>query len=547
MFRLYLCYQVQGYMTKHKKSRASRPKFVSQNQLVLADFESPFERHLNPENRWVRLSNLLPWDDLVSAYRKYLPQKWTGRPDLSPRLVLGSIIIKHMCDLDDRETVDQISENIYMQYFLGYSSFCDTPPFDPSLFVEFRKKLGLEQINAINERILKIKQDAEKRKEQEPPKPTDQGNPPSDQNEPKTHGGSLIVDATACPQDIAYPTDLNILNDARKKSEELLDFVYELSTMTSKPRNYRENARKDYLKTAQKKRKTRKEIRSANRKQLGYLHRNIKSINLALDHCESIPFDKHQYKYWLVIQQVYDQQKYMFDSKTHSVENRIVSIHQPHIRPIVRGKSNANVEFGAKINVALVDGFSFLDDISWDAYNEGTRLKDCVEKYKRRFGYYPQDVLVDKIYCNRDNRAYLKARGINLKAKPLGRPSKQALSNQVSPGERNPIEGKFGQAKTAYGLDRIKARLSTTSESWIASIILVLNLVHLAELALCCLNFILKMRIENKLVRYNAKYAILRQNASRVFQQTLITVNSKSIRMMAPCGSFPTNTTQILT
>lgn len=152
-------------MTKHKKSRASRPKFVSQNQLVLAEFESPFERHLNPENRWVKLSNLLPWDELVSVYRKYLPEKWTGRPDLSPRLVLGSIIIKHICDLDDRETVDQISENIYMQYFLGYSSFCDTPPFDPSLFVEFRKKLGLEQINAINDRISKIKQDAQKRKE----------------------------------------------------------------------------------------------------------------------------------------------------------------------------------------------------------------------------------------------------------------------------------------------------------------------------------------------------------------------------------------------
>ncbi len=66
----------------------------------------------------------------------------------------------------------------------------------------------------------------------------------------------------------------------------------------------------------------------------------------------------------------------------------------------------------------------------------------------------------------------------------MGRPAKVALSNQVSPGERNPVEGKFGQAKTAYGLDRIKARLSNTSESWVASIILVLNLVHLAEVAL---------------------------------------------------------------
>lgn len=205
----------------------------------------------------------------------------------------------------------------------------------------------------------------------------------------------------------------------------------------------------------------------------------------------------------------------MFDSKTHSVDNRIVSIHQPHVRPIVRGKSNANVEFGAKINVALVDGFSFLDDINWDAYNEGTRLQESVEKYKQRIGYYPENVLVDKIYCTRQNRAYLKERGIKLKAKPLGRPSKQALSNQVSPGERNPIEGKFGQAKTAYGLDRIKARLAQTSESWIASIILVLNLVNLAERVHFCLIFLkLKNQIENIFRGWSLKYAILRKNVA---------------------------------
>jgi len=98
---------------------------------------------------------------------------------------------------------------------------------------------------------------------------------------------------------------------------------------------------------------------------------------------------------------------------------------------------------------SMVDGFSFLDDFSWEAFNEGQRLEASVEKYKERFGYYPAYVLADKIYCNRYNRAYLKENGIILKAKPLRRPSEEALSNQVSPGERNPIEGKFGQAKRA--------------------------------------------------------------------------------------------------
>jgi hypothetical protein len=233
------------------------------------------------------------------------------------------------------------------------------------------------------------------------------------------------------------------------------------------------------LQTAQKKVKSRKEIRKAVKKQLNFLNRNIKSLHKLLDAYQGIPFGRHQYKYFLVIQTMYDQQMQMYQSNTHSIDHRIVSIHQPHVRPIVRGKTNANVEFGAKVQVSLMNGYAFLDDLSWEAFNEGTRLIASVEKYKTRFGYYPQEVLVDKIYCNRQNRMKLKELGIKLRAKPLGRPSAVDVEH-VRPGERNPIEGKFGQAKTAYGLNRIKARLQQTSESWIATIVLVLNLVKLA-------------------------------------------------------------------
>jgi len=133
----------------------------------------------------------------------------------------------------------------------------------------------------------------------------------------------------------------------------------------------------------------------------------------------------------------------------------------------------------------LIDGISFLDELSWDAFNEGSHMLEYVERYRRRFGCYPREVLADRIYCTRENRQMLKSKGIKLIAKPLGRPS--AVSIHVRPGERNPIEGKFGQAKTGYGLNRIKARLKETSESWIAGIFLVLNLVKLAGAALPCL------------------------------------------------------------
>ena len=148
----------------------------------------------------------------------------------------------------------------------------------------------------------------------------------------------------------------------------------------------------------------------------------------------------------------------------------------------MRGKSTAKVEFGAKIHVSLVDGFAFLDEISWDAFNEGTHMMSYVENYKKRFGYYPKEILADQIYCTRENRKVLKEIGIKLLGKPLGRPS-AVKKEYVRPGERNPIEGKFGQAKTGYGLGNIKARLKNTSESWIASIFMVLNLVKLAGMA----------------------------------------------------------------
>ena len=458
-------------------------------------------------NRWVILAGKIPWDSLVSTYNRQLGNKFTGAESINPRVAIGAMIIKHICDLSDRETILQIQENMYMQYFIGYSSFSNEVPFDASLFVDIRKRLSIEHINEINEKILGLMTDnsqADKtddsRKKSDAPADVELINETltsentesiiinTDNKTASANEGALLMDATACPQDIAYPTDLDLLSDAREKSEELIDILHRTLT-TPKPRTYRQIARKLYLKTAQKKKKTKTEIRSAIRQQLQFLKRNISSIHKLLQQYNGrILLRPKEYKYLLVIQTFYDQQKYMYDNKVHSVDNRIVSIHQPHVRPIVRGKTNAAVEFGSKIQVSLVKGLAFLDTLSWDAFNESTRLKDSVEKYKARFGFYPEEVLADKIYCTRNNRKWLKEMDIKLKAKPLGRPSLNgALSNPVRPGERNPIEGKFGQAKTAYGMNRIKARLKETSESWIASIVLVLNLINLIRQAPVCL------------------------------------------------------------
>ena len=489
---------MQGNMEKVLKKRASTPSFVSQSQLVLAGFETPFSQKLIKTNRWVVLAHLIPWDEVCNVYTKQVGISHTGRPPVSPRVVIGSLIIKHMCDLDDRETVAQISENMYMQYFLGYSSFTSEEPFDASLFVEFRLRMGLKQINAINEKVHALYQEMTRVPEQKNNNDTDQPGPDNQDTtdtvtgvvaappETITHKGRVLCDATACPQDIAYPTDLGLLSGAREKTEELIDVLYVASLHLKKPRTYRNTARKEFLKIAQKKQKTKASIRRGVGKQLRYLGRNLRSIDKLLDKCPYFPLDARQQKYLMVVHTLYEQQKKMFDAKTHSVEDRIVSIHQPHVRPIVRGKTNSKVEFGAKVHVSLVDGYAFLDELNWNAFNEGNHLMAYVEQYRNRFGFYPEEVLADQIYCSRDNRKQLKGIGIKLLAKPLGRPPAVKIQH-LRPGERNPIEGKFGQAKTAYGLDNIKARLKNTSESWIACIFLVLNLVKLAGVAFFCL------------------------------------------------------------
>ncbi len=394
------------------------------------------------------------------------------------------MIVKHILNLDDRETISQITENMYLQYFLGYSSYIKEPPFDPSLFVDIRKRLGPELIAKMNKRIHEFAMEKSVDKKRKSSKNKD--SPPQDKG---TNKGEVIYDATVCPQDIAYPTDLGLLNKAREITEGIIDELHSKSQHEHKPRTYRQIARKAYLKVAQNKNPSKKVVRKGIKSQLQFLRRNFKTIDKQLDGFQIFPLPyRLQRSYW-IIQTLYGQQLQMFKSRSHQVADRIVSIHEPHVRPIVRGKARAKTEFGAKIHLSLVDGFSFLDTISWDAYNEGSHLQEYVESYRGRFGFYPAKVLADKLYCSRENRKWLKGKKIKLAAKPLGRPSAKAVANHVSPGERNPIEGIFGQAKNSYGMNRIKARLKNTSQSWIASIILVLNLVKLAGEALLCQSF----------------------------------------------------------
>jgi transposase, IS5 family len=501
---------MQGKSKGSTKKRALSPSYISPNQLTLDGFDTPFAQKLTRQNRWVKLSQAIPWDKIVNKYNSIFKSK-EGHPPISGRIIIGSLIIKHMLKLSDEETIEQITENMFMQYFLGYGSFTNDAPFDPSLFVSIRKRMNLELLNSINEIIIKHSFEMQSKSSGKIDTPDSIGTADSTKAESDSlpsepeHKGKLLMDAVVAPQNITYPTDLKLLNEARKKSEDLIDKLYCSGLHgNTKVRTYRKQARKAFLTVVKKKSKTRKEIYKANAQQLRYLRRNLKHLEtLCNAYVTNIPLKEKDMEYYETIQLVYEQQHKMHSTRTHTVENRIVNIHQPHVRPIVRGKERNKVEFGSKIQASLSNGFVLIDKLSWDNFNEGKCLQASVKLYKLRYGYYPKEVLADKIYCTRENRKWLQELSIKLSAKPLGRPSKEALSNQVSPGERNPIEGKFGQAKVGYGLDNIKAKLKSTSESWIATITLVLNLINLTRLAPSCLYHYLllfsqKVLIQNK-------------------------------------------------
>jgi len=309
------------------------------------------------------------------------------------------------------------------------------------------------------------------------------------------------MDATVADQMIRFPTDVSLLNQAREITETLIDELHQHKEITGKkPRTYRRQARRAYLGISKRKRPGSKLIRKGIRQQLQYLRRNFKYIKQMLD--TLMPGDgmvfplnrKLQRQYW-IIQHLYAQQQQMYKSKTRRCDDRIISISQPHVRPIVRGKAGKAVEFGSKISVSMVGKLAFVDHLSWDAFNESADLIAQVEAYKKRFGFYPKAVHGDGIYGTRDNRKWLKDHGIRFAGKALGRPKKVTAENKAEISQikrqqrederlRIPVEGKFGQGKNGYRLNQIRARLASTSEAWVRSIFLVMNLIALLRFLL---------------------------------------------------------------
>lgn len=444
--------------------------YNSQYQRQFEEFSNLCQLALDPNNRWIQLGALLPWDRMVAIYQKKF-SSYMGAEATDPRWVIGAFIIKHKLGLSDEETLQTISENPYMQFFLGLATYRPRPLFSHTLFVELRKKLGEETFERFSQTLITLSSGTQPAA----------GGQDAPKQAPK---GKLKIDATVADQYIRYPNDLSLAGEARVKTEAIIDQLWELTKgrLPVKPRTYRNLAHKRYLSQAKKKNASRASRRKTLRYLLNCVERNLGHIDGMLDLIGGRAFPlphKYQRQLW-VIHTLYAQQRGMYDARSRRCEDRIVSISQPHVRPIVRGKKGKRVEFGAKLGLSLFGGYLTHQTISWDAYNEGADLQDQAETHRLLTGHYPELIQCDKIYHTNDNRSWCSQRGIRMTALPKGPKPKlsayQKRKQRKEYTERNHIEGRIGNAKQALSLNQIKAKLRDTSETWIAATLFVLNL-----------------------------------------------------------------------
>lgn len=462
-------------------------KYKSQGkQLTFEAFRSSLD-NLPKSNRWIRMGDELPWDEIERYYNSRLNNRYMGAGNKPARMVVGALIVKHKLNLSDEETILAIQENPYMQYMLGLSEYTEAPVFDPSLFVTIRKRLQISDLNSFTDALLKlsIRREDSARNDKE-----DSGDNREDSGDSDTfidssgtlHKGSMKIDATCCDAEVRYPTDVDLLEDGSRVINRYIAKLCRKFHLPLPP-TFGEQARKVYLGLVKLKKKSRSRVKKCKGLMLNYLMRDIRSFVrlVAVNGTQLLDALRRDEKRTLkAIVTMYHQQEFMYRNDTNRVTDRIVSIFQPHVRPIVRGKSKAPTEFGAKIGASVVKGYTFIDHHSWDAYNEESDLELQIDLYRERLGYFPARVYADKIYMNRNNRLLMKELEIKAMGKPLGRPPKEGISKaelQKAVGERNEVEGTFGTGKRIYRANNIRAKLPETAACWTGMCYFVKNVM----------------------------------------------------------------------
>lgn len=415
-----------------------------------------------------RIKKKLPLGEMAEnlGLRSSMRPKRGRRSYFTPESKVALMFLKMYTGLSSPRLMDQLNVNIHYQLFCGVRIDPTHPLTNYKLLDEVFSELA---------RGLKIQQQQEILADAWRPYMKDLD--------------TMYTDATCYESEMRYPTDPKLLWEGIEKAYAAMCSM-SAKLNVHRPRTKYTDVEKANLSYRKQRRHTKVQTRKLTRRLLNLLGKILKETRRLERESTGVEnlLTIRQKSDMGIITRMYRQQKNHFENNDprESVKDRIVSISKPYVRPIVRGKEVKSVEFGAKCNNILVDGLSFIEKLSFNAFNEGTRLPHCLKMHRRLFGVDAKKVGGDAGYAGNTNREYCRERGIQTSFVKRGRPSSVKKDNDIIRNElarvrATRMEGSFGTQKEHYGLKRIKARTKQTEILYIFFGIHTANVVQLVR------------------------------------------------------------------
>ncbi len=399
------------------------------------------------QNDLGKLHRSIPFKDLASKICSPLQVK-SGRGRKAFLKVeggIGLLILKHYTGLSDEMLIDRLNTDWCMQYFCGIQLNARRIK-DKNLVSWWRcyigKHLDINELQGVMIRSWKPYME-------------------------QTH--VTMMDATVYESNIRYPTDVKLIWESIVKVYQIQGQNRKLLKLRSSRSNY-EKHKKNYLGYQRNRRKSKRKDKKLRKQLLKYLHRLLEGLqDLQIRH--KFKLSNKEKKLISNIKTVYGQQYELLYGIRENVKHRIVSLNKPHVRPIIRGKEVKPVEFGAKVHKVQIGGLSFIEHLSYENFNEGTRLKQSIAFHQTHFGKCSQ-LAADAIYATNENRRYCTRLGIATSFAPKGKQGKlqeqkSTMRSALSSLRATVLEGSFGNEKNHYLLNKVKARIDVTEIAWI--------------------------------------------------------------------------------
>lgn len=407
---------------------------------------------LDENHELVRIAKTIDWVSLSDKLAQfYCPDN--GRPAKPARAKVGLLILKHLYQFPDGDLVDMLKRDIYVQYLCDISLREAKNFINPSTLSKFRKQIGLEGIKLIEQEVLRSLERAKLLK-----------------------GRKLVCDTTVVPSNIAYPTDISLLEKIRQRAVRYLDEARQFGV--KRFRTYKRIAKKVYIcyqkirhHTIKSRRRTQKKILQFSRRNISQLKEAVREISKTagsfLENSKE-KFLKETAGFLDTASAIITQQNDIY--KGIEVKERIVSIHKPHIRPMVRGKYPVEVEFGPKILLSHKNGFLFLDDLQFNNISDTHMLDTAIQSYKERFSGFPTQLAADRGFWSPEN--YILAQDYRISKIAIENKGKSSYLKHKPFRERLrrlrcKIEAKISLAKRKFGLGRIRYSIPQGEEIWI--------------------------------------------------------------------------------